>query len=489
MNILQEKGWLTKLKFEKSNFIWDKLDDRGHKVSKWITQDINIGVLYDVDVDGLFSGYFIENYCQRMGRKVFRMMNKDKIHGLDGNYDNILKFINSNNIQLLFVPDAGTNDIESMKKLSQLGIKLVILDHHDIEVDIYEDDNVVVINFNEESFLPKLSGAGVTYRFIEQMNTHITPSLDISMYEQLVGITVLSDVCDMSDNENRYYVKKLYDNHYKFALFNHFISYGSDRSLMSYTIIPYLNAMVRLNRGDVAMEIINNINDKKIIKRIIGDNHNNVKRTQAELVDEMRDKGKILENDYCVIHLRHDTQGKVFNGLLANKLMAEYDKSALVVVYDKETNIISGSFRGQNFNFEVLKRYGIKCMGHDQACGISAPKDIFMKFCQTIELLSSEKIDFNQISYDIESLEKDLSNELLTKIAVYNEFQGKNVPPINIKIKHPHIFIIDVLEYPNYNDIIIGKRIIKDFNRVNNDDLIVTPTFDKINSSCTLIRV
>lgn len=490
MSILNSRGWMTTLKFEKSELNWKKLNDVALEVGEWLNaENLTVGVLYDVDVDGLFSGYFIENYCARLGKRVCRKMNDGKVHGLEDTYDFILDWINLKGIGLLFVPDAGTNDRVSLSKLSQLGIKVVVIDHHDIEGEIYEDENIKVLNTNEDINLPKLSGAGVTYRFIEELNKQNDKGLDISMYENLVGITVLSDVCDMSDNENRYYVKKLYDNYNRYEFFKYFDYYGSDASLMSFKVIPFLNALIRLNETEASMDIVNNLNDNRVIKRLVDNKIYVIKERQKNLVNKVLGSGKILENDYCVIHLRNDSVGKEVNGLLANQLLGEYNKSALVVVYNKETDTVKGSFRGLNFDNTVLKRFGVDCRGHLQACGVSCDKDTFSSMCKNFIVNDDELIDASLTTYDIEMLERDIDDGLFTKIAVFNEFSGNNVSPIRIKIKEPNIFITDVQQYLNYKNIIIGNHLIKDFTDRDVDSLIISPTFDKIKSKYSLIRV
>lgn len=490
MNILQERGWLKSLKFEKSAFKWDKLENVSSKVNEWLEEEnLSVGVLYDVDVDGLFSGYFIENYCTRLGKRVCRKMNEGKVHGLEKTCDDVLEWVNLKGIGLLFVPDAGTNDTSSLKRFSELGIKVVVIDHHDIEGDIYEDDNIKVLNTNEDDNVPNLSGAGITYRFIEELNKNEGKGLDISVYENLVGITVLSDVCDMSDNENRYYVKKLYDNYNRYEFFKFFDYYGSDASLMSFKVIPFLNALIRLNEIEAAMDIVNNLNEVRVLKRLVENKIYVIKERQKNLVNKVLESGKLLENNYCVIHLRSDSYGKEVNGLLANKLLGEYDKSALVVVYDKDTNTINGSFRGLNFDNTVLKRYGLDCRGHLQACGVTSDKETFMTMCKNFEVNEDELIDVSLTSYDVEILERDIDDGLFTKIAVFNEFSGHNVSPIRIKIKEPNIFISDIQQYLNYKNIIIGNHLIKDFTDREVETLVISPTFDKIKSKYSLIRV
>src|SRR5699024_7028551 len=64
---------------------WVEMDKVANNVIENVIlkEDIKVGILYDVDVDGLFSGYILEDYLSRNQVEVKRYMNKNKVHGLN----------------------------------------------------------------------------------------------------------------------------------------------------------------------------------------------------------------------------------------------------------------------------------------------------------------------------------------------------------------------------------------------------------------------
>ena len=148
-----------------------------------------ICVVVDSDVDGMTSAALIINYLSALMEyhaytdprvNIEYILHSGKQHGLQDVYDKI-----SDDIDLVIVPDAATNDIEEVKKLSERGIRVLIMDHHHSD-EWYEDDNVVIIN-NQICDYPNkdLSGVGVTWQVCRA-------------YDEIVGLDVANDFLDLA---------------------------------------------------------------------------------------------------------------------------------------------------------------------------------------------------------------------------------------------------------------------------------------------------
>ena len=167
-------------------------------------------------------------------------MNTQKKHGLN---QGVIDWVRETGIEFLFVVDAGSNDIEYHKMLSDMGVYVVVLDHHECN-RIESVNNVFIVNCVLDSSLPKLSGAGVCYRFVEGLDREFGGS-GVSQYEAWVGLTVLSDQCSLLDKENRYYLDCLYANYNNIDLFRAFSFWGSNFifdyfyfGVITYDILP-----------------------------------------------------------------------------------------------------------------------------------------------------------------------------------------------------------------------------------------------------------
>lgn len=488
-SVIYERGWDASLTFHKEERLeWEKLDRYATDFVRDIEDVDNVLVLYDVDVDGLFSGYFMENYLRTLGKNVVQDMNENKEHGLS-NIQRVLNKIRENNVGLVVIPDAGTNDTEQLNMIKDLGVKTYVLDHHEIEVDLVEDEYIKILNVSEDSRLPKISGAGVTYRFIEKLNE--VYNKPIEQYENLVGVTVLSDVCDMTEPENRYYVQRLYETCESVPFFKCFDFYGSYSSLISFKVVPFLNALIRTGKTDLAMKIVNNMWKERVLRSIVKPHIYSVKEEQKNMVDELLTQGKVLKLDGLTVHIRKGMENREVNGLLANKLLGKYNQSCMVVGINPDDMSVKGSFRGLNVDYDILKRYGFECMGHPNACGISIDKEGFFNFKENFEVRQSELRDKTLKSIDVTCLVDDIkgSNIELRRIALFNEYTGNNVIPIRIKLNDFRFVTVEEINKPNFSEFYIeGVRVV-DFNSIESDNMVVEPVYDVTRGGYQLIRV
>lgn len=177
------------------------------KAIEQFKQEINkesmIYILCDSDNDGYCSAtimykFLIEDVCYNKNKVNF-FMHSGKQHGLNAP---VFKEIMNSNVEYLIVPDAGTNDLKQMKKLNELGIKILSLDHHQLEIDLNDiPDNTVVVNNQIGKCESKYgSGALVVSKFIEAMG------YNTDKYKDLVATSLISDSMNLLSLENRTYI-------------------------------------------------------------------------------------------------------------------------------------------------------------------------------------------------------------------------------------------------------------------------------------------
>lgn len=159
-----------------------------------------IGILVDEDPDGYCSTAMMYLYIKRMDENYpvkYILHTKAKAHGLS---DDV---IIPEDIQLLIIPDAGTNDVKECKALSDCGIEVLILDHHE-----KEEDNpyaLIVNNQISDRYSNKnLCGAGVVYRFLQALDDENWNEF-ADDYLDLCALANISDVMDMRSFETRYF--------------------------------------------------------------------------------------------------------------------------------------------------------------------------------------------------------------------------------------------------------------------------------------------
>ena len=181
---------------------YQKLDNIENAVDLFMNHFNNknkIGVLVDEDPDGFCSASMMYLYIKRMDENYpveYILHKRAKAHGLS---DDV---IIPNDIKLLIIPDAGTNDCKECKELSEQGVDILILDHHEKEED---NQYALIVNNQMSNSYPNkcLCGAGVVYRFLQALDDENWNEF-ADDYLDLCALANISDVMDMRSFETRY---------------------------------------------------------------------------------------------------------------------------------------------------------------------------------------------------------------------------------------------------------------------------------------------
>lgn len=178
---------------------FDNIENAVDLFMKHFNNKNKIGVLVDEDPDGFCSASMMYSYIKKMDEDYpveYILHERAKAHGLS---DDV---IIPNDIKLLIIPDAGTNDCEECKELSERGVNILILDHHE-----KEEDNpyaLIVNNQMSDNYENKsLCGAGVVYRFLQALDEENWNEF-ADDYLDLCALANISDVMDMRSFETRY---------------------------------------------------------------------------------------------------------------------------------------------------------------------------------------------------------------------------------------------------------------------------------------------
>ena len=198
------EDWNTYLNLDESVVIpYQKLDNIKNAVDlfmKHFNEKSKIGILVDEDPDGFCSASMMYLYIKRMDENYpvdYILHTRAKAHGLS---DDVTI---PSDVKLLIIPDAGTNDTEQCKTLSEKGVDILILDHHE-----KEEDNtyaLIVNNQMSDNYENKsLCGAGVVYRFLQALDEENWNEF-ADEYLDLCALANISDVMDMRSFETRYF--------------------------------------------------------------------------------------------------------------------------------------------------------------------------------------------------------------------------------------------------------------------------------------------
>lgn len=418
-------------------------------------------LVVDPDADGNTSAAMIYNYLHELNPFVDMewQVHTDKIHGLK----NIEV---KDSIDLVIVPDAGSNDFSYHKELNRKGIDVLIIDHHEAE---YESEDAVIVNNQFGDYNRNLTGATVVLKFLEAMDDHLRVSLS-QKYWDLAAVGTIADSSPMSDFEVRYIVNeglKKINNVFLDALIekqSYSLKGVLNNTSISFYIAPLINAVLRVgsktDKIDMFKSFIESnemvdytnsrtkVTSKVYIYADMARRAGNLKAKQGREVDKFMKKYLESEADVDlnnnVIVLEEDIESGL-TGYLAMKLSSFYQKPvALLRKNANKSDILSGSVRNYDRN-------GIKnvkdlfnetevdfARGHQSAFGLQVKEDKFDSFKSKLYSKFKE-FDLSDEYFDVDfsiPAEYILDHpEIFEEIDKLKDYWGKGVeePIVHIK--------------------------------------------------------
>lgn len=365
-----------------------------------------IEILVDSDPDGFCSAAMMYSYIKKMNADYpvnYILHARAKAHGLD---DDI---VISNDTRLLIIPDAGTNDTEQCKELSERGIDVLILDHHESEEE--NPYALIVNNQMSDNYSNKdFCGAGVVYKFLQALDTE-TWNEFADDYLDLCALANISDVMDMRSFETRYITNlgllNITNKCFQALIKAQDYSMNGKVSIhnIQWYITPILNGMIRIGSSDEKELLFRAFieqdeyfeykkratKDKpaETIQESIYDRAARLCKNAKSRQDKMKEKGvkaiseivDELPNDDKVIMVDvTEVLDSGLTGVVAIKIAEQYNKPCILLKqhYDKKKkkSVFGGSARNidhspiDSFKDIVNSTGIINGKGHANAFGI-----------------------------------------------------------------------------------------------------------------------
>lgn len=397
-----------------SPLLLDNMAEGAEMLLNCIYNNKKIFIIPDVDADGFTSASILMNYIFAINpnfakENILYEINEDKEHGI------ILGNI-PEGVSLVVCPDSGSSDYIQHAHLKGLGINTLVLDHHELTDGVSKD--ACIIN-NQACAYPNksLSGAGVVYKFC----CYLDSILNVNYADNFLDLTALgliSDMVSLKDFETRHLVKKGLANirnpFFKTMQRKNSFSLGDTLTPMgiAFYITPYINATIRMGSKSEKRTLFESMLDFKAYENIPSTkrgckgqeetrveqacrNCTNIKNRQTRArdaslirIEELINNNNLLNNKLLVVTLPKSIEfDKNLTGLIANQLMAKYQKPTLLLREGEDE--FTGSARGiGNSDFNNFKGFiestelFTLAQGHAQAFGASIPKDKVTKFIE-----------------------------------------------------------------------------------------------------------
>lgn len=367
-----------------------------------------IGVLVDEDVDGFCSASEMYLYIKRLDSDYpvkYIMHQRAKAHGLSDDIEL------PDDIELLIIPDAGTNDVEQCKKLNENGIDILILDHHESEKD--NPFALIVNNQMSERYDNKsLCGAGVVYKFLKALDDRLWNEYADDFLD-LFALGNISDVMDMRSYETRYLtdlgLKNIQNKFLKALIKAQEYSMNDIVNIhnIQWYITPVINAIIRIGSIEEKELVFRSFieedeffeykkratknNPAQTIQESIYDRAARFCKNSKQRQDKLRDKGLEKLSNQAKKFCKNSDETKILlvdatdvlheglTGVVAIKMAENFNKPVILLKRhrnERGEEVYGGSARNMNNSpIENLKDVinstnVIKGQGHANAFGI-----------------------------------------------------------------------------------------------------------------------
>lgn len=379
------------------------------KLNEIANNNKKVVIIQDSDSDGICSATLTYNMLRWYGIKhhnIITFFHSDKTHGLT---DEIVEqIVAQNDISMVIVPDAGSNDIEQIQKLTIENTMVVVLDHHEVDKSnlgkldsLQRQPNFIIVNNQLERRTNKdLCGTGVVFKFWQALCMSFD-DIEYSYYLDLVALANIADVMDMRNLENIVFNKwglwKGVTNPFLRALCEKYCkkTNGITPEDIAWNIAPKLNAVCRSSEQETKAMVFEAFCEMredyeeviKTIERCYRYQRETCKKMYEKLISEQHPQdnyGKVVIK-FC--------ENTPYTGLVANKLMEYYNKPVLLVHEDEDR--YTGSCRSPIPIREQIAAFPdiVFAQGHEHAFGVCwEKKDTKM----LIDYLESLELDYDQ---------------------------------------------------------------------------------------------
>ncbi len=338
-----------------------------------------------LDLFGIENGYYIPNRFKEGYGLSFRTVELAYQKGYS----------------IIMTVDNGVKAHDALKRAKELGMYVIVTDHHQIEEEI-EADIVVHPDYMESEYA-YLSGAGVA---LEISRNLIGTG---SQYDALIALCAVALIGDVMPawKETRKIIKKglsiIKQNRVKSLSALLYPGATIDETAISFSIVPKLNAIGRMDDSSNVNTLVPYLlsNDDRMIS-FYATQLNAVNEKRKKLSDEENHIAETMLNEDQIQILSHDSFHEGICGLVAGRLSNTYHKPCVVMA--RKEGLMKGSGRSvPGFNmfeffssFQELYSYG----GHEQAVGISVKEEDYDCFVEHVK----EKI--NQLHLEIPQIKK-----------------------------------------------------------------------------------
>ena len=349
-----------------------------------------IAIHGDYDVDGVTSTVILRRALELLGADVTHFI-PERLRDGYGLQPASLDRLHADGVRLVISVDCGIRGVDAALHAKDLGLDLIITDHHEPDANGLPDAFAVINPKRHDCSYPdkNLAGVGVALKLVHALCIRTGRTAWLPAFVKVAAIGTLADVVPLI-GENRIIAKlglaMLSKGPHKVGLRSLLDVCGLtgkdiDSYHIGFVLAPRVNAAGRMSSPDIAARLLLASDEalsqeaRELAEQLDAEN---VRRQQEE-ADIVAQARKAVETDLeigsrTVIVVAGDGWHRGVIGIVASKLVDAFHRPAIVLSIDGDT--AHGSCRSiPSFNMlgalESCADAMVKFGGHKQAAGLT----------------------------------------------------------------------------------------------------------------------
>lgn len=379
-----------------------------------IAKKQKIAICGDYDADGMTSTALLLRALRYLGAEVDYAIPRRMTDGYGINHRIVEEFAQAG-IALILTVDNGISAHEPIKTAKELGIKVIITDHHDLPPTLPVAD--AILNPKLISTLSPYYGlAGVGVAYILAMTIAANHNLDTILQPELLALYTLGTIADLAPlvGVNRRWLQQ------GLRLLPRSTVTGIQALMqvagisdaqkqlhpedIGFKLGPRINAIGRLDDPQVVIDLLTTADEGLALKLAIHCEATNQRRQQlchqieAEAIALIENKPIPWRDNRVLVLVQADWHHGVI-GIVASRLVERYGVPVFIGTYEEDNpELIRGSARGiEEFNIFNALEFAQDCLikygGHKAAGGFGLKAAKLPEFEQKLRIFAYQLLE------------------------------------------------------------------------------------------------
>lgn len=414
------------------------------RIKKAIENNEKIVICGDYDADGTVSTAMLVRFFREMNYPVSWYIPHRIEEGYGISAIGVENLVQNEKAQLLISVDNGIAAFDAGNKSIELGVDLIVTDHHDV-VDNKVPNCFAILNPKIETDNDSyrfLAGAGVALYLIRAMKRYFKLDINLDKYLLLCTLASIADVVPLRE-ENRTLVKKglslLSTRHHHIPGLTALLEeaglsldylHNVTAQDIAFKVAPMLNAAGRLEGAEKTIYLLLEDNYKKAKEHALDLKALNIRRRAESDILLERVKNEANFDQPMIIAGGNNYHAGII-GVVAGKLK-ELNRKPTIIISFNEENIGKASCRSIE-GFNIVKaladnqQYLVKFGGHYMAAGFEMKKENLAEFTEKMNQYFLDHFDPSLAKAEVDLIlnQKDIDSEFLTQLSTLEPFGAK----------------------------------------------------------------